>query len=162
MASRSRSCIQETILDRFLLTLCVQSLDMQRRVRRLASHMFVLCRRQCSAQASGSVPPTSNDLVSIGQTLALLLSSEFMNVQPMLTDCQVMCPFAFKIQKRRTLCLHCLTDACVWVQQVLQCIRWRYKFHCLIAALSKTAIEDSGNDVDTLDTLGHLRWMMQK
>ena len=41
--------------------------------------MFVLCRWQCSsAQPSGSVP-TTNDLVSIGQTLALLLSSEFMN-----------------------------------------------------------------------------------
>ena len=41
-------------------------LNMQRRVRRLTSHLFVICRRQCSAEATGSVPG-NDDLVSIGK-----------------------------------------------------------------------------------------------
>jgi len=71
--------------------------------------------------------------------------------------------FAFKSQKQSTLFLLFSMAACALVQQVRQ--KHTLAVYTILPDrlfLSTSSIEDSGSDVDTLGSLSHLRWMMQK
>jgi hypothetical protein len=129
---------------------------MQRRVRRLSSHLFVICRRQCSAQAKDSAPVT-HDSVSIGNAVYFVVFAKFVPVKAysMTGDVSVrvqqpesphLVPCSFDARK-------CLASAGAQVAPPI----FTLNRNTMISANY-----DSGNDYDTLDTLGHLRWMMQK
>jgi hypothetical protein len=70
-----------------------------------------------------------------------------------------MCPFECNNQNRLTWSLVRSMHASVWRQQARE---WHPPIFTLNRNTMISANNDSGNDYDTLDTLGHLRWMMQK